>query len=291
MTDEKKIGSRVRELRQKRGLTQKELAGEQITRNMLSLIESGTSCPSIGTLLYLAGRLDVPVGYFFTNSPEEEKNYHKSAVMDDLKRLFSEKDYVKCAELCASLPPAYADDEISMVAAISCMKTAIAHAERYAVSHAVQSLSRAVEYSHRTIYLDESFHRAADYYTKLFQNLNTTETPAVLMDQAYASAYVPCEMILYFGICRIVKEAETLQVPLLGGTVYEKHIEAILLMKENKAARALKVLKELSQDSGLPYFMRYRVLCDLEIAANLTGDLRAAYVSARKKLELIQSAK
>ena len=35
----KKIGERVRQLRIRRNMTQKELAGEQMTRNMLSLIE------------------------------------------------------------------------------------------------------------------------------------------------------------------------------------------------------------------------------------------------------------
>ena len=73
MTNEIKIGNRIRELRQKKGLTQKELAGEHITRNMLSLIESGTASPSLTTLCYLSEKLEVPIGYFFTHTPEEER--------------------------------------------------------------------------------------------------------------------------------------------------------------------------------------------------------------------------
>ena len=290
MTDEKKIGSRIRELRQKKGLTQKELAGEQITRNMLSLIENGTSCPSVGTLMYLSEKLEVPVGYFFTSSPEEEKSYHKSTVIDELKRAFAEKKYAQCTEICAALPMVYVDDEISMIAAISYLDTAISQAEKYAVSNAVLNLSKAADFSHRTIYLEQSFHKSVEYYNKLFQHLNSTEVPAVLADLSYASAYVPYEMILYFGMIKLLKEAENTAIPFIVGTIYGKHIEAVILMNEGKAARALKLLKELSQDSGLPYFMRYRVLCDLETSANQMGDLRGAYVSARKKLELIQAA-
>ena len=45
--NERDLGARVRELRLKRGMTQKELAGGHITRNMLSLIESGSASPSV----------------------------------------------------------------------------------------------------------------------------------------------------------------------------------------------------------------------------------------------------
>ncbi|MBR2366285.1 MAG: helix-turn-helix domain-containing protein [Oscillospiraceae bacterium] len=53
------LGEKLRQLRRGLGMTQKELAGERITRNMLSQIESGTATPSMKTLQYLAERLGV----------------------------------------------------------------------------------------------------------------------------------------------------------------------------------------------------------------------------------------
>ncbi len=53
------LGEKVRQLRQGLGMTQKELAGDRITRNMLSQIESGAAQPSMKTLQYLAERLGV----------------------------------------------------------------------------------------------------------------------------------------------------------------------------------------------------------------------------------------
>jgi len=286
--NEANIGSRIRDLRQKKGMTQKELAGDHITRNMLSLIESGTAVPSLSTLCYLAEKLDIPTGYFFINSPEEEKNYHKAAVIDRLKQAFVEKDYEKCTELCSLLPLTYADDEISMIAAIAYLKSAIGNARRYAISRASMLLAKASDYSHRTVYLGHSFHLGIDYYTKLFRYLNTSEIPPILTELSYASEYVPYEMILYFGILKIARDAKNVTIPFIGGTLYEKHIDAILLMNNGKWNQALLVLKALSKDSQLPYFMQYKVLCDLETAANQVGDIRSAYVSARKKLELIE---
>ena len=66
-----KVGQRIRELRLRRGLTQKALAGEQMTRNMLSLIENGLASPSIANIRYISGQLGVPMGYFFAESNEE----------------------------------------------------------------------------------------------------------------------------------------------------------------------------------------------------------------------------
>lgn len=290
MTNEIMIGARIRELRQKKGLTQKDLAGDQITRNMLSLIESGTSCPSVSTLIYLAQRLDVPVGYLFTSTPEEEKSYHKANVMKLLKQAFIEDDLETCASLCSALPPAYMDDEISMIGAVSHLKYALEKAKQYAIGQASDELSRAADFSKHTVYLDHSFHRTIEYYTVLFRNLNTTETPSLLADLTYASSFVPHEMILYFRIMRSARDLKGPSVPLLNGTLYEKHIGAVVMMNAGQWEGALKLLKELSTDSDLPYFMQYRVLSDLENASNEAGDLRGAYVSARKKLELLETA-
>ena len=53
------LGDRVRELRQKRGLTQADLAGRLgVPQSRISEIESGTRVPSLVTMLRLAAALD-----------------------------------------------------------------------------------------------------------------------------------------------------------------------------------------------------------------------------------------
>ena len=58
------LGERIRQARQEMGLSQRQLCGDTITRNMLSLIENGSAKPSMDTLCILAARLDKPVSYF-----------------------------------------------------------------------------------------------------------------------------------------------------------------------------------------------------------------------------------
>lgn len=58
------LGEKLRKARKAAGLSQRQLCGDAITRNMLSQIEHGTAKPSMGTLQYLASRLQKPVSYF-----------------------------------------------------------------------------------------------------------------------------------------------------------------------------------------------------------------------------------
>ncbi len=58
------MGQRILQARLAAGLSQRELAGEEITRNMLSSLEHDAANPSVSTLRYLAGRLGKPVSYF-----------------------------------------------------------------------------------------------------------------------------------------------------------------------------------------------------------------------------------
>ena len=60
------LGEKLRRTRQERGLTQKQLAGERITRNMLSQIENDLAQPSMRTLEYLAAMLNVDAGWLLS---------------------------------------------------------------------------------------------------------------------------------------------------------------------------------------------------------------------------------
>ena len=68
------IGERIRQARLEKGISQRELCGEEITRNMLSLIENGAASPSLTTLQYLAGRLDKKVSWFLDEDTVSSPN-------------------------------------------------------------------------------------------------------------------------------------------------------------------------------------------------------------------------
>jgi len=66
------LGEKIRTARVERHMTQKDVVGDYITRNMLSKIENGSATPSVKTLEYLAGALGLPAGYFMSEGTGDE---------------------------------------------------------------------------------------------------------------------------------------------------------------------------------------------------------------------------
>ena len=97
------IGQRLKQARLEAGLSQRQLCGDTITRNMLSLIENGSARPSMDTLTYLAGRLGKSVSYFLEENAVLSAN---QSVMEAARQAFAEKRYgAALAAMQASLCP------------------------------------------------------------------------------------------------------------------------------------------------------------------------------------------
>ena len=73
------LGQKLKQARLDAGLSQRQLCGDTITRNMLSQIENGTAKPSLATLQVLSARLGKPVSYFWAGAPSENISLLKQA--------------------------------------------------------------------------------------------------------------------------------------------------------------------------------------------------------------------
>ena len=109
------IGEKIKTIRKEKKMTQSSLAGQRITRNMLSSIERGTANPSLETLEYIAKKLDTPLAYFFSDSNslfffEKEKNIRR------IRDALTAKSYKHCIEICERLSSC--DDEIAYILSI-----------------------------------------------------------------------------------------------------------------------------------------------------------------------------
>src|ERR687888_412025 len=63
------LGARVRAARLERGLSQAQLAGDELTKGFISQLESGAVRPSIRSLQIIAGRLGKSLDYFLGDEP------------------------------------------------------------------------------------------------------------------------------------------------------------------------------------------------------------------------------
>lgn len=73
------LGALLKQARLEAGLSQRQLCGEVITRNMLSQIENGSARPSMETLRYLSARLGKPVSYFLEEQTVTSPNQPRIA--------------------------------------------------------------------------------------------------------------------------------------------------------------------------------------------------------------------
>lgn len=80
------IGEKIRKLRKAKGITQSQLAGEHITKSMLSQIENGKAQPSMGSLQYLARQLGLEVSQLLEEDGSAEISRLLREVEDHIKR-------------------------------------------------------------------------------------------------------------------------------------------------------------------------------------------------------------
>ncbi len=88
------IGQRILQARQEAGLSQRELAGSEMTRNMLSALEHDTAKPSLGTLELLARRLNRPVSFLLG-----ETGADGSGALEEARQRYRAGDLRGCLEL------------------------------------------------------------------------------------------------------------------------------------------------------------------------------------------------
>ena len=124
------LGKKIRQLRIDRKITQQELVGDFITRNMLSQIENDIATPSIKTLQYIADNLEVPLSFLMINEHDDE--YNKNYEYDDIqtinikaKEIFFEGNYLKYIDIADNNPEITDENkESSMLLGMACLEAA-----------------------------------------------------------------------------------------------------------------------------------------------------------------------
>ena len=113
------LGQRIKAARLEAGLSQRQLCGEEITRNMLSQIDNGAARPSMATLQYLAARLGKPVSFFL----EETVASPNQVRMDEARAAFQAGDFSQVLTHLADFasPDPVFDGEKHLLEALSCI--------------------------------------------------------------------------------------------------------------------------------------------------------------------------
>ena len=277
------IGNKIKSVRLQRKMTQNELCGTELTRNHLSLIESGKSLPSVKTIVYIAERLDIPVGFLFSGDENKDARFANVFVTEEIRNLYNERDYQSVINLCESITETTRSDEILYLYAMSLYAFSFSHADKFDFFEASRLMKLASAFQSKCTYLSKDFSRAVDYYLLLFDNVTSDNIPSQLYDLHEISTYVPCELVVYHALLN----GKTVDESFFSNLRIRQHAEAINLKSSGDLKHAFSLLLELSELSSLPYYMKYRVYSDLEACAGEIGEYKTAYSAAKYKLELI----
>jgi len=147
------LGQKIKQARLEAGLSQRQLCGDTVTRNMLSLIESGRARPGMDTLLVFAGRLGKPVSYFLEEAAVVLPNRQ---VMEDARAAFDRgawADALEELEDYQGADPVF-DRERYLLEALCLLELAAAALAEEKTAYARSLLGRAESAAEKTAYAE-----------------------------------------------------------------------------------------------------------------------------------------
>lgn len=286
----RRIGDRIKEIRHERGMTQKELAGGTVSRNMLSMIESGAAVPSIETLLSLAKSLSVTPAYFFAGE-DELALYSKKDAVQKLHQYLSAGDFESTAELCSEY--ASNDAEMRQYLVLAYLNIAKDHLDKYMLGTATKYLRQAADAARSLPYGAECVIGMCNYAITLTECVSKDTIPDILTDSEFISQIpIPAEFNAYIYAYKAIPDGNAdIASAIARSGILNKflslHIRGAVLMRSEDFEGAARILDlALSSDDG-GFYSRYKLICDLEVCRKHLGDFEMAYSLSTGRMEML----
>jgi len=292
------IGSKIKKIRVEKLMTQSELAGNVITRNMLSQIENGIAQPSLGTILHISQKLGVPAGYLLSEG-EEEFIYNKAKVMRDIRRAYSDKNFELCYDICNDSFDEF-DDEIELILTDCCIGTAEEYIKGGKLYSARQLLDEALNHAANTIYSTVTQKNSIYIMFHLLKTLSPTLDSDEIDTEIGTGILNPS----LFGdvFCKYIailsgKQSELDADKLLynAGELSEQdklfiaHIKARRCLLSREYRKASTILRSIMDGETVPSRLLLYICCgDMEKCCKEMEDYKGAYEFSNNKMEILE---
>ena len=294
------IGKKIKRLRTEKLMTQSQLTGGEITRNMLSRIENGAALPSLGTVIYLAGKLGVPAGYLLSEG-EEEFIYHKTSVMKNIRRAYTDKRFELCRDMCLTEFDEF-DDELELILTDCCLGVAEEAMREGRLYKACAFLDEAIRHSQKTMFgtvaQKNSVSIMFGFLKDISPALDSDETDTYLSEYIFQPAVFENVFCKYLTVILDEKKyglfiddldkngSEGLAE---SDALYVLHLRARQEMKDGKFAIAINTLRSVIDSETIPErLLLYLACADMEICCREVGDYKGAYEFSQNKLEILE---
>lgn len=234
------LGKRIKQARLEKGLSQRQLCGDEITRNMLSQIENGSAKPSMATLGYLARQLGKPISYFLEEQGCASAN---GQIMVRLRRAYADGAY---DQIPGILEQYSAPDEVF-------------DPERYLLEAlALLVLSQQVQAQGKTVYAQTLLEKV---------KLAGAQTPYYTL---------PMERERLLQLYEIQPEQARELVKRLPADSREQLLRAQAALEENDAQRSARILDAVPEDTAQWQYLRGKAAMQMQDYALATEYLLQA---------------
>lgn len=290
------LGEKIKAARLERHMTQKDVVGDYITRNMLSKIENGSATPSVKTLEYLAGALGLPAGYFMSESGGDELT---PGDVCSARQLFRDGAYDGCIQVLEALDMdgGYRDEALMLLsrAKISLSKNAMVDG-RY--EEAIRLAQEAVAHNDESLYVSAAFRteallliarctmelggdfmRALDAYQAAYQDQGLGEFYRLTMAEYY---------IMQGELDSAKKEMDSISRLSEATKPAYLMLQGQMEIKDNQyeqAAKQLEKAEQLARTTGSSYFLS-SLYAMLEECYREMEDFKKAYHYASMQLQI-----
>ena len=287
------VGEKIRNLRLEKLMTQADLAGDQITRNMLCTIERGAALPSLPTACYIAERLNVPVGYLLAEEGDDFA-YQKMAAMPNARHALLAGDHAGCiAILNANLGDRF-DDEIALIRAECEYHIAKEAFDNGRLRAAAAGFDRAIAAAKNTVYNTGWIRTRAAVYFRYLSSLSPTLASDILEDgEIEAAKSVGDEFCSYLLAKEALDGGRDGEVrdylARHDGSVFAARLAALSLMRAGSLREALDAYERLLASDDLTVgVLMYEIFDDMELCCRKNDDYKRAYEFGSSRRGLLE---
>lgn len=287
------IGEKIKELRLRRQMTQADLAGDSVSRNMVSLIENGRATPSVQTLEAIAAKLRVTSAVLLAEE-RERAALLKEEALSDIRIAFSRKNYSICVDLCGSLYKngVGQDDELDLVMAESLLELAREALLNDHIRESCQLLDEAVLYAERSVYYTDHILSVAFWYFEYLGLLSPSLMSENLNEGVVADTIPKGDVYCRYMEAMLDETAEGLPLYPSDPTTAEllaSHIRARHCIRMDAYEQANLILSGvLRSPDSLPGIVMYHVFCDIEKCCHRLGNRKSEENYREARLSMLE---
>ena len=277
------LGEKIKKKRKSLKMTQSSLAGDKVTRNMISRIESGAALPSLDTIKYIAERLSVPPSYLLSEA-DDLLFYEKNTWMSKIYEAFSQNDFNFCLNKISSFSDV--DNELAYIAAVSSFELAKNAFLRGSLKTALCYFEKVEVFARSTVLPLESTIALSEMYRAIASNI---QAPLLEFDEEkfVLSLYSTYDYEMYKYLVQD------------GDFEYKNpcflyHSLARKKIKERKYQEAVVLLlqaADAARDREYNSFAVFGIYADLEQCYKQLYDFENAYRYSSKRMSMLEGFK